>query len=161
MTLEGTDAPEFSVEGTDGSTRTLTAAREDGPVVVLTFRGHWCSYCAEQLQTFSNHAYDLWRNHDTTIIAVSNEPVSRLREMRDRFDLKIQLFSDLDLELVSAYAGTEHHAAHGEIPLAGTFIVDEEGVVQYEQVATNPADRTYANYVRHVINNGYERPYAE
>ncbi|WP_332898511.1 MULTISPECIES: peroxiredoxin family protein [unclassified Haladaptatus] len=161
MSLEGTPAPEFTVTGTDGSTLSLADAVENGPVVVLTLRGHWCSYCAEQLQTFSNHAYDLWRNHDTTIIPVSHDPVSKLTEMRDRFGLKLQLYSDPDFEMVSAYSGTEQSKKHGKIPLSGTFIVDEEGIVQYEQVAENAADRTYANYARHFINLGFERPYTD
>ena len=63
---------------------------------------------------------------------------------------------DKDLETV-----IEETERHGRIPLAGTFVVDPEGVVQYEQVSETPADRTYANFVRHFVREGYEIPYAD
>lgn len=159
MSLLGERAPDFTVASTAGGTVTLTDALDAGPAVVVPFRGYWCSYCAEQLQTFSNHAYDLWRHFDTTILPVCGDDVPALVEMRDRFELTLQLFADPDLEVARAYSGTETYSPHGEIPISGTFIVDTDGIVRYEQIAAHPADRTYANFVRHFIKNDYQHPY--
>nr|WP_276250024.1 redoxin domain-containing protein [Halomicroarcula sp. SHR3] len=60
MSIHNQDAPEFTLESTAGGEVSLADRLEDGPVVVLINRGHWCSFCAEQLQTFSEVAYDLW-----------------------------------------------------------------------------------------------------
>lgn len=155
----GDPAPTFRLPSTAGGQVSLDDERASGPVIVLTNRGYWCSYCAEQLQTFSHHAYDLWRNHDTSILAIVGDPLPKLVEMRDRFDLGIQLVSDSDLAVASAYAGTERTDDHGEIPLASTTVVDADGTIRYSQVATDPSDRTYANYARHFITNGMQAPY--
>jgi peroxiredoxin len=150
MTLLDEPAPDFTLESTAGGTVTLSETLADGPSVVVTFRGVWCSYCAEQLGTFSDLAYDLWRHLDVDVLPVAAEPVPELREMRDRFDLSVQLLSDPDLTL-STYCGVQDHDAHGEILKPGTFVVDEAGVVRYEHVGVNAADRTYANYVRAAV----------
>ena len=161
MALTGTQAPDFELERTGGGTVRLSETLDDGPTVVVLNRGVWCSYCAEQLQTFSNHSYDMWRHGSVDVLPITSDPVGDLAEMRDRFGLRIQLLSDPDLEVAEAYTGVEETERHGRIPIAGTFVVDPEGVVRYEQVSENPADRTYANFVRHFVREGYERPYAE
>lgn len=161
MLRVGDTAPTFSLPSTAGGEVGLEEALSIGPAVVLTNRGAWCSYCAEQLQTFSALSYDLWRHHDVDVLPIVGDPVADLVEMRDRFDLRIQLLSDVDLDVARAYAGVEDNPKFGEIPVAGTFVVDPDGVVRYAQVAENPADRTYANYVRALIRDGYERPYTD
>jgi peroxiredoxin len=161
MSLVDTQAPDFELERTGGGTVRLSETLDDGPTVVLLNRGVWCSYCAEQLQTFSNHAYDMWRHQGVDVLPITSDPVGDLAEMRDRFDLRIQLLSDPDLDVAEAYTGVEETDEHGPIPIAGTFVVDTAGVVRYEQVSENPADRTYANFVRHFVRIGYEQPYDE
>ncbi len=159
MVEVGDRAPEFTLDSTGGGEVSLTKQTASGPAVVVLNRGYWCSYCAEQLQTFSNLAYDLWRNHDTTVLPITGDPVPELVEMRDRFDLSIQLLSDPDLTVASQYTGVEENATYGRIPLAGTFVVDTDGVVRYAHTSDTPADRTYANYVRHFITKEFEEPY--
>lgn len=155
----GEQAPTFTLPSTAGGMVSLEDELATGPVIVVTNRGHWCSYCAEQLQTYSHHGYDLWRNHGTSILPILGDPVSKLVEMRDRFDLGIQLLSDTGLDTVAAYAGTERSDRHGEIPRPSTTIIDDDGIVRYTHVGTNPSDRTYANYARHFVTAGMERPY--
>jgi peroxiredoxin len=160
MLEEGDRAPSFELPSTSRAKRSLADLRDRGTVVLVVNRGVWCSYCAEQLQTFSHHEYDLWRNHDTHVVGLTGDSVGANREMQDRFDLSVQLLSDTSLSVAERYTGIEDSQAHGEIPFSGTFVIDPDGVVQYAQHAENPADRTYANYVRHFVAGGYERPYA-
>jgi len=63
--------------------------------------------------------------------------------------------------LANALHGVEETDAHGTIPLAATYVVDESGTTRYAQVADNPADRTYANFVRAIIRDDYEIPYRD
>lgn len=79
--------------------------------------------------------------------------------MRDRYDLSMQLCFDEDLAVTRQYGETEQTSAHGEIPIAATYVVDEEGVIRYEHLAEDPADRTYANFIRAFIRDGFEIPY--
>ena len=156
MSLLGETAPEFSLEDTAGQRVTLSETLDAGPTVVVLFRAHWCQFCAEQLGTFSDLAYDLWHNHDVDVLPVSCDSLGRLREMRDRYDLRIQLLSDPTQEVTEAYTEVREHPRRGvEYTRSGTFVVDTDGTVRYEQIADNTADRTYANYLRYCIQNGF------
>uniref|UniRef100_A0A8A2VK77 Redoxin domain-containing protein n=1 Tax=Haloterrigena alkaliphila TaxID=2816475 RepID=A0A8A2VK77_9EURY len=119
-----------------------------------------CAIDAEQLQTFSEVAYDLWFNDNVDILPVTTDPLPRVAEMRDRYDLDIQLHADPDGEVADRYSGTEE-TSHGLIGISRVYVIDEEGTVRFEQVADHPADRTYGNWVRYFIRNDYEDPFGE
>jgi peroxiredoxin len=159
MSLLGQQAPDFTLESTAGEEITLSETLADGPTVVVMFRAGWCSFCAEQLGTFSDLAYDLWYNHDVDILPVSCDSLGNLFEMRDRYDLRIQLLSDPDQTVTRAYTEVMEHDHRGEYTRSGTFVIDPEGVVRYEQIADCAADRTYGNYVRYFLKRGYEDHY--
>ena len=158
MSLDGDSAPEFELPSTAGDTVSLADELADGPAVVLINRGHWCSFCAEQLQTFSEVSYDMWFHDDVSVLPIVTDPLGKVTEMRDRYDLSIQLLADPDGEVADRYSGTEE-TSHGLAGVAGTYVVDEDGTVRYEQVADHPADRIYGNWVRHYVRNGYEDPF--
>ena len=159
MSLEGEQAPDFTLEHTGGEEVTLSDTLEDGPTIVLINRGHWCSFCAEQLQTFSEVEYDLWFNDDVNILPVVTDPLGPLTQMRDRYDLHFQLLADPDGEVAEQYGGTEE-TSHGLTGIAATYVVDEDGTIRYEQVADHPADRTFGNWVRYFIRNDFEDPFS-
>ena len=158
MSLENEQASDFELESTAGGTTTLSETLESGPSVVLINRGHWCSFCAEQLQTFSEVAYDLWFNEDVDVLPVVTDTVPKLREMRDRYDLAFQLLADPDGEVTEQYSGTEE-TSHGVTGIAATYVVDGDGQIRYEQVADDPADRTYGNWIRYFVRNDFEDPF--
>jgi peroxiredoxin len=160
MSLENESAPDFTLDSTAGGTTSLSETLEDGPTVVLINRGHWCSFCAEQLRTFSDVSYDLWFHDDVDILPVVTDTVPKLREMRDRFDYDFQLLADPDGEVAEQYSGTEE-TSHGLTGVAATYVIDEEGTIQYEQTADHPVDRTYGNWIRYYIRNGFEDPFGE
>jgi peroxiredoxin len=160
MGLEGEQAPDFTLPSTAGDEVSLSDRLEEGPAVVIINRGHWCSFCAEQLQTFSEVSYDLWFNDNVDILPIVPDPLSRVTEMRDRYDLEIQLQADPDGEVADQYSGTEE-TSHGLTGISGVYVIDEDGTVRFEQVADHPADRTYGNWVRYFIRSDYEDPFGE
>ena len=159
MTLDGEPAPDFTLPNTAGGETTLSETLGSGPAVVLINRGSWCSFCAEQLSTFDRVAEDLRFNDGVDVLPVVTSPLSRCREMRDRFGLSVQLLADPDGEVAGTYSGTER-TSHGLTGIAATYVVDGEGLVRYEQVADHPADRTHGNWVRYFLRNGFEDPFA-
>jgi peroxiredoxin len=150
----GDDAPEFTLESTDGGETTLSDTLESGPTVVLVNRGHWCSFCAEQIGTFSEVAYDLWFNDGVDVLPVVTDTVPKLTGMRDRFDYDLQLLADPDGEVAERYSGTVE-TSHGVTGVAATYVIDGEGVVQYAHVADDVTDRTYGNFTRYFIRDDY------
>ena len=159
MTLEQDDAPTFTLPSTAGGDVSLQETLEDGPTVVLINRGHWCSFCAEQLQTFSEVAYDLRFHDNVDILPVVTDPLPALVEMRDRFDLEFQLLADPDGAVAEQYSGVEE-TSHGTTGIAATYVIDTDGIVRYEQVADDPADRTYGNWIRYFLRNDFENVFA-
>ncbi|MFB6122808.1 MAG: peroxiredoxin family protein [Haloferacaceae archaeon] len=159
MSLLGERAPEFELASTAGGTVELADTLDGGPTVVVPFRGTWCSFCAEQLETFSRLAYDMHRHQGVDVLPFTNVPASELVEHRDRYDLRIQLLSDPGFEATRRYSGVAEHPDHGEHTRAATYVVDADGVVRYEHVADHSADRTYANTVRYLLKNDYEDVY--
>jgi len=158
MTLLDEDAPEFVASSTAGGEVSLSETLADGPTVVLINRGHWCSFCAEQLQTFSEVSYDLWFNDGVDVLPVVTDTLPKLRGMRDRFDLDVQLLADPEGEVAERYSGTER-TSRGVTGVAATYVIDEDGTVRYEHVADDPGDRTYGNYVRYFVRGGFEDPF--
>ena len=158
VSLERSQAPDFTLESTSGETVTLSETLSDGPTVVLINRGHWCSFCAEQLQTFSEVSYDLWFNDGVDVLPVVTDSIGPLTEMRDRFDLDVQLLADPEGEVAERYSGTEE-TERGVTGIAATYVIDGDGDVRYEQVADHPGDRTYGNYVRYFIRGGFTDPF--
>jgi peroxiredoxin len=159
MSLVNEVAPDFELESTAGGTVRLSETLTEGPSVVVFFRGTWCSFCAEQLQTFSALAYDMHRHQGIDVLPVTNVPVSELTEYRDLYDLRFQLLSDPGFEISRKYTEITEHPDHGEHTRAGTFVVDPEGIVRYEHVSEHSADRTYANFVRYFVKRDYEDRY--
>jgi peroxiredoxin len=135
--------------------RAFAETIETGPAILVFHRGWWCSFCAEQLQTFSALEYDLWRHLDARVLPIAGDPVPTLVEMRDRYDLRLQLLSDPDFSATEAYSGVATHSEHGRYTMAATFVVDTEGVVRFEHLSANTADRVYANYLRYFIRDDY------
>ena len=159
MSLEDERAPDFTLQNTAGGETTLSESLDSGPAVVLINRGFWCSFCAEQLATFDRVAEDLKFNEGLDVLPVVTSPLPKCAGMRDRFDLSFQLLADPDGEVAEQYSGTEE-TSHGLTDIAGTYVIDEDGAVRYEQVADHPADRTYGNWVRYFVRNDYEDPFA-
>ena len=160
MSLDGEDAPDFALESTAGGEVSLSETLDSGPTVVLVNRGHWCSFCAEQLATFSRVFEDLRFNDGVDVLPVVTSERPELVEMRDRFDYDFQLLADPDGEAAEQYSGTEE-TSHGLTGIAGTYVVDTDGVVRYEQVAERVDDRTYGNWIRYFIRNDFEDPFGE
>ena len=159
MSLEGQQASDFTLQSTTGQEVTLSDRLEDGPAIVLINRGHWCSFCAEQLQTFSEVEYDLWFNENVDVLPVVTDEIGPLVQMRDRYDLSLELLADPDGEVADQYSGTEE-TGHGLTGIAGTYVIDGDGEIRYEQVADHPADRTFGNWVRYFIRNDFEDPFS-
>jgi peroxiredoxin Q/BCP len=160
MSLEGQQAPDFELESTNGGTVSLSETLESGPTIVVVNRGAWCSFCAEQLATFSRVAEDLKFNDGVDILPVVPSDIEDVVAMRDRFDYRFQLAADPDGEVAEQYSGIEE-TSHGVTGITGTYVVDTDGVVQYEQVGENLRDRTYGNYLRYFIRDEFGEAFEE
>lgn len=149
VTLLDEPAPDFEFASTAGENLRLSDTLDDGPTVVVTFRGTWCSYCAEQLQTFSELEYDMWRH-----LGVDGWrcPTRRFRRC-DRCGGGSTFHSTSSPIPTSRRPGGTPgpKTTTNKILRPATFIVDTDGVVRYEHLGEHPGDRTYATRTRAAI----------
>ncbi|MFB6221918.1 MAG: peroxiredoxin family protein [Halolamina sp.] len=155
MSLEGSQAPEFELESTNGDTVSLSETLATGPTVVVINRGWWCSFCAEQLATINRVFEDLKFNDGVDVLPVVTSEFGDVAAMQDRFDYNFPLLVDPEGEVAEQYSGTEQTDAGGPTGIAATYVVDQDGEVRYEQVAEDITDRTYGNYLRYLIREDY------
>lgn len=155
MSLEGSQAPEFELETTNGATVSLSETLADGPTVVSINRGHWCSFCAEQIATFSRVYEDLQFNYGVDVLPVVTSDYADVAAMKERFDYRFPLLADPEGAVAEQYSGTEQTERGGVTAISAIYVVDEDGEVVFEHVAEDLTDRVYGNYIRYFVADDY------
>lgn len=142
-------APAFSLMNADGDSVALATLLESGPVVVTWYRGGWCPYCNTTLRAWMNHVPELTAL-GVQLVAISPEVPDSSMSTKERLALTFEVLSDpgnrvarnfgLVYKLsdslmatynqfftLSAYNGNDAN----ELPLAATYIIGQNRVIQY------------------------------
>ena len=106
------------------------------PLVLNFFLGNGCLHCAEQLQAFAKMKGE-FDAAGLPLLAVSSDDQAGLKKSLDNYTdgLPIPLVSDNELATFKAYRAFddfENQALHG------TFIIDERGLVRWQDVSFEP-----------------------
>lgn len=123
----GQPAPDFTLEGTDG---TFTLSEHRGERVVLLFytldRG---SVCARQFRSYAANQEAL-DELGAVVVGINGQTLDSHRRFARRDDVPVPLLSDPGLAVASAYGAA--------VPLVGTrrsvVVVDERGVLRHRHV---------------------------
>jgi thioredoxin-dependent peroxiredoxin len=120
----GDRAPDFQLEGTDGTFR-LSDHRGER-VVLLFYPGDNTPVCTRQFCSYRDSAEDL-SQLDAVVVGISAQSVGSHEEFTAKHGLNVPLLADMDCAVAKLYG------AHA--PVIGTrrsvVIVDEEGVVRH------------------------------
>jgi peroxiredoxin len=122
----------------------LATLLEDGPIVLIFYRGGWCPYCVKQLKEFEE-AGDAIREAGGRVIAVSPELPEFAAQTRSKNELTFPVLSDPNAVAARAfgvawanerYGRVRSIAQHngnekGEIPLGVTYVIDTDGNVRW------------------------------
>jgi thioredoxin-dependent peroxiredoxin len=125
----GQPAPDFTLEGTDG-TFTLSAHRGER-VVLLFYTMDRGSICARQFRSYAaNHvALD---ELGAVVVGINGQGLDSHRRFARRDDVPVPLLSDPGLAVAAAYGAA--------VPVVGTrrsvMVVDEQGVLRHRHVHT-------------------------
>jgi len=126
--LEGTPAPDFSLELLDGSTMTLSDY--EGNIVVLDFWATWCPPCVRAMPILERVMND-YADQGVAVYAINlRETTEQVEQFLTNHGLDLPVAMDRD----GAVAGEYLIRA---VPT--TVIVDEEGVVAEVHVGAGPA----------------------
>ena len=130
-------APGWELPKADGEM--LASSQLSGkPLLVIFFLGKGCSHCMEQLGAFAPVASQ-YREAGIEIVAISTDTVAGLKRTFQAGDGE----NPFPFALVSDHGQTSFRAFRAydefeELPLHGTFLVDGEGRVRWQDVSYEP-----------------------
>ncbi|MDQ0570563.1 peroxiredoxin [Variovorax paradoxus] len=146
-------APDATLPDGSGRPVRLSDVWRTGPLVLVFYRGGWCSYCSLQLRAWHQRADDLARL-GATLLAVSPQMSEHSTPAAEDARPAFTVLSDSNLEaangfelaytlppeLVSFYGavGTDIPVLNGNglwvLPVPATYVIDEEGRIRFAHI---------------------------
>jgi len=81
----------------------LSAVTADNDFVLLLFqRDYYCTNCRKQVQAIATQ-YDQFRERGTEVVSIVPEPVEKVREWQDSYELPFPLCADPEATVSGAY----------------------------------------------------------
>jgi peroxiredoxin Q/BCP len=144
-------APEFSLAnaGAGPDPLSLSALSEDVAFVVLFFqRDHYCTNCRQQVRDVAER-YDEFRGRNAEVVSIVPEPLARVEEWQESYDLPYPLLADPDATVGDAYGQPVRFGVLGEFSdffgrMPEVIIVDRRGTdpeVAYVYQGSSTFDR--------------------
>ena len=120
-------------------------------LVLVLYRGYWCSVCQEQLAELKTD-YPKFTLLHATIAAISVDELEDSANFNRQWNFPFPLLSDPQLKVIDAY-GARHVGGHGihDIARPTIVIVDPQHIVRYKYIGKNAADRPTDNEILYSI----------
>lgn len=152
----GTRAPAFNLPNAHGKKVSLKSYLEQGPVILVFYRGAWCPFCNLQLNTYSK-SLSHFKKYKANIIAITPQKPDKSLEQVKKTKLPFEVLSDLDSRVMKAYNlyfevpaklvklyknhGLDLDAFNGKgrhvLPAPGVFVIDQKGVIRAMEASTD------------------------
>jgi peroxiredoxin Q/BCP len=120
-------APDFALEGTDGSFR--LSEHRGRRVVLLFYPGDETAVCTKQFCSYRDRADDM-SALDAVVVGISDQDVQSHEAFTAHHGLTVPLLADVDRAVAKAYGASA--------PVLGTrraaFVIDEDGIVRHRVV---------------------------
>lgn len=149
----GAHAPDFTLPDVSGKQVTLSELLKQGPVAVTFYRGEWCPYCNLQLRAYQNILPQI-KALGASLVAISPQTPDNSLTTTEKKGLTFEVLSDVGNKVAREYGlvfsvaeqyraiyanvGSNLPAFNGdsswELPVAGTFIVAQDGKVSLASV---------------------------
>lgn len=127
----GAEAPDFTLKDQDGKDVALSSFRGKKNVVVAFYPRAFTPGCTREMKCFSSE----WRRVDdlgAQVLAVSGDPVAKLREFATAVGTRFPLLSDPEFVVAKTY-GVFAPSADGGFASRSIFLVDREGKLAWIQ----------------------------
>src|SRR6266567_3742285 len=146
---EGAQALDFILPDAHGSAVRLSHLLAQGPVVMTFYRGQWCPYCHLALRAYQQ-ALPHMQARGASLVAISPQTPHHSRALAEKLKLTFALLSDMGNQVARQFGlvFTIDEAVRGahkqvcadlpafngenswELPMAGTFLIDQLGTVR-------------------------------
>ena len=152
----GQTAPDFTLPGATAEPVALAQLLQQGPVVLVFYRGNWCPYCNVQLRAYQQLLPEL-AQHGATLVAVSPQTPDLTSLTASEKELTFPVLSDVGNVVARQYGlayavgtavantlrsvgidlGAHNGTTDDELPLTATFIIGTDGVISWSWVEAN------------------------
>ena len=155
----GDIAPNFTLKNAIGESVSLKDYLKKGPVVLTWYRGGWCPYCNLTLNQLQQELPNFKAN-GANLLALTPEVPDESISTAEKNHLEFEVLSDIHNKIAKDYgivfqltddvAGiyntsfelNKHNGdASNELPLAATYIINEEGKIEYAFLDTDYRNR--------------------
>lgn len=158
----GDIAPDFILPNVDGRSVRLYSELEQGPVVLVFYRGGWCPYCKIHLRGFQESLTD-FKAAGAQVLVISPQLPDQSLITRENGKLEFSVLSDVGLNtarafgvafelpqaLLDLYADFEillenlnGVAGAKELPLPATFAIRADHIIAYTHVEADYTRRS-------------------
>ncbi|MGD8783233.1 MAG: peroxiredoxin-like family protein [Thioalkalispiraceae bacterium] len=145
----GETAPDFTLGNANGKPVSLSSKLNQGPVVLIFYRGAWCPYCNIQLHAL-HESLPAFRQYGAQLVAVTPQKPDKSLQQVNKDKYPFEILSDLDYQVAKAYRlyfevpgelhelykqkfGLDIEEFNGEgrlgLPVPGTFVIDSDGKI--------------------------------
>ena len=166
----GAKAPDFVSIDADSASFRLSKALNDGPVVIIFYRGFWCPVCNKHLAQIQD-SLSLITDRGATVVAISPEKPEYLDKMAEKSGARFMLLYDEGYKISGAYdviftpkkaelviyntaLGANLKETHSDdsqrLPIPATYIIDENGIIVWRQFNSNYKKRST---VKNILEN--------
>lgn len=146
----GDKAPDFSLPDMTGKPVSLFESLKKGPVVLVFYRGEWCSFCNLQLRSLEK-AYPEIQKLGATLIAISPQTGDKSAAQSGDNNLSFPLLTDETGAAMKAYhllfdvpeamqklyrekLGVDLESYNGkgrwQLPVTSTYIIDRKAIIR-------------------------------
>jgi len=148
-------APQISTTDIDGKKFDLKESLQEGPVVLVFYRGGWCPYCSLQLRNLQAQALPKVTAAGGKLVAISVDKPDAALKTKGREKLGMTILSDPKAQILKAYkvdykvpealvekyikkykidleahSGEKHHI----IAVPAVYVVNQQGAVTFSYV---------------------------
>ena len=159
----GMTVPSFKIAGKD-----IKEFYKNGPIVLKFYRGGWCPYCMTELKDYESLLSD-FKSAGCQVVGIVPDLDKEIKKTKKKHNLSFDIYRDadnsiakkfglafkLDKRLLPIYQkyGINLETYQGnqsnELPMPGTYIVDQKGKIKY---AFLDADYTKRAPAKDVLN---------
>ncbi|WP_299596779.1 peroxiredoxin-like family protein [uncultured Microbulbifer sp.] len=150
----GQEAPDFELPDSEGKPTSLGSLLENGPLVLVFYRGSWCPYCNLQLNALQEYLQDI-RSLGASLVAISPQVPDGTMTPDEISKMDFAVLSDQDAKTASQYGlawevpefliehmrvdrnldlETINNGNGSVLAIPATFVLDRNGVVTWRHV---------------------------
>ncbi len=133
----GTESPDVTLGSTAGGTVRLASFRGEKNVLLAFFPLAFTSTCTDEVCAFSED-FDQFAQRDVVVLPISVDAVPSLLEFKRKYNLQVDLLSDLK-RVASRAFGVLREEAY--VSQRAYFLIGKDGLIKWSHVETKSGER--------------------